>query len=324
MEQSPSDPPPLLAPPHPPIFFLENETDQDAGSLIGSFTHDIDYQICLTASEEPGNHFVYNSKYNGRPFRAFIVGTISGLTTSTNSTNQNAVTQHISIQCLLRGTDKARTFFYNDIFTLRATLEAEAKNVSDTVYKEPPPPPPVAPISHFIIAVQDNIITRKWCVADEEQESNNTVYVEFSHAAKCVHGPFAIGSNVLVDVSMHRADLRVEGTVTRTRADEKSDEKSVIPFRWTPRQGGFQESGPARATARPPRTKRLWDNVIPPQGHDDVPAVTVNQNRSKALEHLQTAPSFPARKHLIPFQGQILNVDTEPTHRSKERSRVGR
>ncbi|KAJ6473615.1 hypothetical protein C8R47DRAFT_1221423 [Mycena vitilis] len=188
MEQSISDPPL----PQPSASFLQAQTQYDAQSLLGSFTHELDYQLCLTVPETTGtgNNFVYKSRADNRPLRAFVLGTVWGMEVHKNTASQNTVSEHVSLRHLARGTDKAKTFFHNDVFTLRATIEAEAS--------------------------KNSAVARQWCVADDQQESNSTIYVECSYAAKRVPRSFILGSNVAMDVSLHRRDLRVEGVLTRS------------------------------------------------------------------------------------------------------------
>ncbi|KAJ6517481.1 hypothetical protein C8R47DRAFT_1205703 [Mycena vitilis] len=153
----------------------------EADRLLGSLTAGEDYELCLRSRWADSKTFAYESKAR-QAMRAFVMGRISDI----RDFDEN--TQTLTLRNLARATDKARTYFYNDVRTLKDTIRSESSRAD---------------------------ATREWCYEDPGNDAESVVYVECGPLAQIVNGPLAVGYNVLVDVSLHRRDLYFDKVLTR-------------------------------------------------------------------------------------------------------------
>ncbi|KAJ7633389.1 hypothetical protein DFH06DRAFT_1140105 [Mycena polygramma] len=169
----------------PPLPALPLESPE-ADRLLGSLTAGDDYELCLRSRRADSKTFVYESKAR-QAMRAFVMGRISEI----RDFDEN--TQTLTLRNLARATDKARTYFYNDVWTLKDTIRSESSRVT----------------------VQQADATREWCYEDPGNDAESVVYVECGPLVQLVNGPLAVGLNVLVDVSLHRRDLYFDKFLSR-------------------------------------------------------------------------------------------------------------
>lgn len=99
----------ILAPtPHPNIAFFAAESSAHATRLVGSYTHNRDYQIALIRSESEGNSYVYKTRIKSRdratitalPKHVFLLGEVLH-TTAINTPKTKASSAFPSKKCKL-------------------------------------------------------------------------------------------------------------------------------------------------------------------------------------------------------------------------------
>ncbi|KAJ7031319.1 hypothetical protein C8F04DRAFT_1262927 [Mycena alexandri] len=192
--------------PHPNIAFFATENHASADSLVGCYTHNKHYQLALIRTLTEGNSFVYKTRIGSRdrasipanPIHVYILGSIHDIehtAVGSEASMINSAIGRITVHKLKDSTAKATDLFYRDFSALEGIILQEEK--ADTVLS--------------------SIWTRRG--DDGTEFPDDSIFVDYSCFAEArirSTEPFQIGSNVLLDVTMHRQDQYVDGILSKT------------------------------------------------------------------------------------------------------------
>ncbi|KAJ7036747.1 hypothetical protein C8F04DRAFT_1181093 [Mycena alexandri] len=202
--------------PHPGASFFAKESAVHATTLLGCHKQGTHFQIALSTTHLAGNSFVFKTRVNRKPsdfkeakvFHAYVLGIVETIDTVNAFSDEpypRPVQVHrMSVTQVDNPSEKAAEMFGKDCFLLNNTLDQETSN-----------------------PVQKGVIVQAWT----RQTPSASILIDYSSAtdvsrhktaciselktAQVIGGPLKLGDSVLVDVTLHRHDSYIEGTLAK-------------------------------------------------------------------------------------------------------------
>ncbi|KAJ6518263.1 hypothetical protein C8R47DRAFT_1205329 [Mycena vitilis] len=183
-----SESPVLMYPPS--SFFLE-QVALDAAQLVGAAAPAEELQLTLCpkyVEKIGGNCFIYRSSATRQLFRGLLFGVVNSTNAAVAETAEAAPlsVNRITIASIPSARAAVTALFDNDVVFLEEIVRKEN--------------------------ARHDICVRSWV---GQSHNENVISFELNAYTTIVNGPIQVGDAVMADVSLHRQDAYVAGTMTR-------------------------------------------------------------------------------------------------------------
>ncbi|KAJ7025250.1 hypothetical protein C8F04DRAFT_1191604 [Mycena alexandri] len=184
---------------HPETIFLAKESSSCATSLLGSYRFNRHFQIALSRTPLEGNSYVYKHRVRRNPndfvqagtFHAFLLGTVEGTgsakpASAADKLSHNAETvKQMKLVQITNPSNKAQELFERGHSMLNEILNEEMSNHGS--------------------------IERAWV----GKSPKSPIVIDYGWFSEFIDGPMDVGSDVLMDVTLHRHDAYADGLLVK-------------------------------------------------------------------------------------------------------------
>ncbi|KAJ7019072.1 hypothetical protein C8F04DRAFT_1198114 [Mycena alexandri] len=190
-------------------FFAEESTAY-ATSLLGSYKFNKHFQIALSRTPRQGN--AYTFFVQAEPFHAFVLGTVAGIISiDSEKLSQNAApVGRMSITQINEPSERVQEMFEKSCAVLGNIMRDETTKVSLFYFLLPSIR---RRESNLIFNLQDGCIARSWLTEGPSPQ----IFIDYGWSSDFTDGPIDFGSNVLVDVTLHRYDVYEDGVLAKVQ-----------------------------------------------------------------------------------------------------------